>query len=315
GPGSLRGPRQATPSVRRLLLAFGGQSRGSVGLVGRPRRPRRQHRSALFGAGWEDELSPRSVGTPPVRVGRPGRAGSRSPAGSRDPLPASSPIVSLARGRHPAASRKRRRRDRPGRAGLRGGRGACPGRGRKAVPFVRPRKAPLSRRGGVLLELPGGRGGDGRAPLSAGGTGRAPPHVRSVGPSHPGGDPGPRPGGGPDRAGGPWGCRDRAAQPRSVVAASPRGRRLLRGAGPPGRRPGREVGSPHRSGLCPPQGGAGRVEVTWSLDQFKQAMDGARARGEIVGLVPTMGDLHEGHALLIRTARDACGFVAVSIFV
>jgi pantoate--beta-alanine ligase len=57
------------------------------------------------------------------------------------------------------------------------------------------------------------------------------------------------------------------------------------------------------------------VEVTVSPDQFKQAMDGARARGEVVGLVPTMGDLHEGHALLIRTARDACGFVAVSIFV
>jgi pantoate--beta-alanine ligase len=57
------------------------------------------------------------------------------------------------------------------------------------------------------------------------------------------------------------------------------------------------------------------VEVTSSPDQFKQAMDGARARGELVGLVPTMGDLHEGHALLIRTAQDACGFVAVSIFV
>ena len=57
------------------------------------------------------------------------------------------------------------------------------------------------------------------------------------------------------------------------------------------------------------------MEVTSSPDQFKQAMDGARARGELVGLVPTMGDLHEGHALLIRAARDACGFVAVSIFV
>jgi len=57
------------------------------------------------------------------------------------------------------------------------------------------------------------------------------------------------------------------------------------------------------------------VEVTSSSEQFRQSMKGARARGEIVGFVPTMGDLHEGHALLIRTAREACGFVAVSIFV
>ena len=57
------------------------------------------------------------------------------------------------------------------------------------------------------------------------------------------------------------------------------------------------------------------MEVTSSSEQFRQSMKGARARGEIVGFVPTMGDLHEGHALLIRTAREACGFVAVSIFV
>jgi pantoate--beta-alanine ligase len=34
-----------------------------------------------------------------------------------------------------------------------------------------------------------------------------------------------------------------------------------------------------------------------------------------VGLVPTMGALHEGHAALIRAARAASGFVVVSIFV
>src|SRR6266540_2858011 len=173
--GSLRGPRQATPSVRRLPLAFGGPRRGSVGLVGRPRCPRRQHRSALFGACGEGGLSPGAVGSPPVGVGGPGRAGSRSPAGSRDPLTASPAVLPFARGRHPAASRQRRRGDRPGRGGLQPGRRACTGCGRKAVPFIRPRQAPLSRRGGVLFQLPGGRGRDGRASLPAGGAARPRP--------------------------------------------------------------------------------------------------------------------------------------------
>jgi pantoate--beta-alanine ligase len=37
--------------------------------------------------------------------------------------------------------------------------------------------------------------------------------------------------------------------------------------------------------------------------------------GNTIGLVPTMGALHAGHASLIRAARDSVGFVAVSVFV
>ena len=41
----------------------------------------------------------------------------------------------------------------------------------------------------------------------------------------------------------------------------------------------------------------------------------ARGKGLRVGLVPTMGALHEGHASLLRAARAECGYVAVSLFV
>ncbi len=37
--------------------------------------------------------------------------------------------------------------------------------------------------------------------------------------------------------------------------------------------------------------------------------------GNTIGLVPTMGALHAGHASLIRAARESCGYTAVSIFV
>lgn len=41
----------------------------------------------------------------------------------------------------------------------------------------------------------------------------------------------------------------------------------------------------------------------------------SRVHGERIGLVPTMGYLHEGHISLVRLARDRCKRVVVSLFV
>ena len=58
------------------------------------------------------------------------------------------------------------------------------------------------------------------------------------------------------------------------------------------------------------------MKIARSIDEVREAVAAARARGATVGVVPTMGFLHEGHLSLIDAARDAgATFVAVSIFV
>jgi pantoate--beta-alanine ligase len=57
------------------------------------------------------------------------------------------------------------------------------------------------------------------------------------------------------------------------------------------------------------------LQHTHTIPDTRRAVAAARTQGRTVGLVPTMGALHEGHASLIRLARRECGFVAVSIFV
>jgi pantoate--beta-alanine ligase len=55
--------------------------------------------------------------------------------------------------------------------------------------------------------------------------------------------------------------------------------------------------------------------VATTAEGLRPAVRAARQQGRSVGLVPTMGALHAGHASLIRAARAADGFVVVSIFV
>jgi pantoate--beta-alanine ligase len=49
--------------------------------------------------------------------------------------------------------------------------------------------------------------------------------------------------------------------------------------------------------------------------EVREALRGPRARGERIGLVPTMGSFHAGHLSLIRAARETCDVVVVSLFV
>jgi pantoate--beta-alanine ligase len=57
------------------------------------------------------------------------------------------------------------------------------------------------------------------------------------------------------------------------------------------------------------------VKTLHTIAELRPLLDGERAAGGSVGLVPTMGYLHDGHLALMRRARAETDVVVVSIFV
>lgn len=57
------------------------------------------------------------------------------------------------------------------------------------------------------------------------------------------------------------------------------------------------------------------MQILKSVHEMQSQAIGLRSKGNIIGLVATMGALHNGHLALVRQARERCDVVIVSIFV
>jgi pantoate--beta-alanine ligase len=57
------------------------------------------------------------------------------------------------------------------------------------------------------------------------------------------------------------------------------------------------------------------ARVVRGVGELRASLVPARRAGQTIGLVPTMGFLHDGHASLLRAARAECDVVVMSLFV
>jgi len=60
---------------------------------------------------------------------------------------------------------------------------------------------------------------------------------------------------------------------------------------------------------------AGRPRLVTKLDELREVLHAVRREGKRIGLVPTMGALHDGHLSLVRASRKECDYTVTSIYV
>lgn len=57
------------------------------------------------------------------------------------------------------------------------------------------------------------------------------------------------------------------------------------------------------------------MKVVTKIAELRKLLEAERSAGKLIGFVPTMGYLHDGHVALVREAGRQCDVVVVSIFV
>lgn len=57
------------------------------------------------------------------------------------------------------------------------------------------------------------------------------------------------------------------------------------------------------------------MKIIKTISEMQQFSSGLRQKGQSIGFVPTMGNLHTGHLSLVTKAKQLCDIVVVSIFV